>query len=90
MPLQYLSSMWKILYGTTIVQYDGNLFTECLFAERLILTDDLTTCDVIEYNRRLNVIQSDLMQRCGDDCNRVIYYYDGSSDESQSISDNMV
>lgn len=67
---------------------DGNYYTDCLFTERLTLTDDIKTNDITEYDRRLNIILFDLMRRRRGDGNIIVYYYDASSKDGPTISDN--
>lgn len=72
------------------VYYDGEVYTECVFAERLILLDNIKTGYFTEYDRRLNIILFDLMRRRRGDGNRIVYYYDASSREGPNISDNEI
>ena len=68
----------------------GVVYVNCVFAERLILMDDIKTDNFSEYNRRLNIILFDLMRRRRSDRNMVDYYYDASSNERPSNSDNSI
>ena len=69
---------------------DGEVYMDCVFAERLVITDEVKTGDFTEYDRRLNIIMFDLMRRRRGDRNIIVYYYDESSDEDSSTHDNEI
>ena len=70
--------------------HDGDVYNQCVFAERLVISDDVRTNNISECNRRLNIILFDLMRRRRVDCKRIVYYYDASSNERPSSSDNSI
>lgn len=72
------------------VYFDGEVYTDCVFAERLVLADNIKTSYFTEYDRRLNIILFDLMRRRRGDGNRIVYYYDSSSIEGPSIFDDEI
>ena len=70
--------------------FDGEVYTDCVFAERLVITDEVKTGDFTEYDRRLNIIMFDLIRRRRGDRNRIVYYYDASSKGGPITSDNEI